>query len=83
VSWRYVGCNAELISVHRLYEAKAGMAPGNDAGDIKDTPLVRWKEAGPHPEGRNNDNCEVYGPNRVPSNGDYGFVRNVYPWKGS
>jgi hypothetical protein len=59
------------------------MKAGNDAGDIADTVLVRWKESGPPPEGRKADNCKVYGPNRFPSDGDYLFVQNVYPWKGS
>jgi hypothetical protein len=68
---------------NRLYEAKAGMKAGNDAGDIKDTVLVRWKESGPHPEGRKAESCEVYGPNRFPSDADYAFIQNVYPWKGS
>jgi hypothetical protein len=66
----------------RLYEAKMGLVPGTDAGSIEDTPLVRWKDEGPHPGGRTAENCEVYGPNRSPSDGDYHFVKNVYTWKG-
>ncbi|KAH7078300.1 hypothetical protein FB567DRAFT_595909 [Paraphoma chrysanthemicola] len=57
-----------------LYEAKAGMKPGNDATNIHHVPILRWRTADPHPKGVTSDNCEVYGPNRTPSDGDYRFV---------
>lgn len=57
------------------------MMPGKDVSSIDDTVLVRWKEAGPHSEGRTKDNCEVFGLKPRPSDGDYGSVKNIYPWE--
>jgi hypothetical protein len=56
------------------------MDPEKDAGSVFDTPLIKWKEEGPHPEGRTQTNCEWYGPNKVVSDGDRAFVKNVYTW---
>lgn len=59
----------------------AGMAPGKGVNSIHEAVLVRWNDAGPHPQGRTEDNSQVFGLAPVPSDGGYGFVKNVYPWR--
>jgi hypothetical protein len=57
------------------------MKEGNDETKWSDVPLVMWKDRGhEHMEGRKEDNCIVYGPNKKISDLDAVGVKHIYTW---